>query len=110
MIRHNGIEICNRTRTIRFGSRSYVFKRSSNGVDVRFKTIKHLLLCGPVGANRQQMLDLCYGDDERGGPLAGVHYFDIVLNQTRMAMSDLGLSYVNEKRSGIQYFRLVRAA
>jgi hypothetical protein len=107
VIRHNGIEIDNDSRAIRIGEYVRKFK-SSKGKDIRFTAIKHLLLCGPNGASRDDLWNLCYGHCYNGGPNAGLQYFDILFHQMRPKIKAMGLDFTKEKRSGTQYYRLIR--
>lgn len=104
IIRHNGIAINYRDMSVTH--RGFTYRQNSQRwKGYNFKTLELLILGAPV--TRQRLFEHVYGLPEDGGPIDGVHVFDIRICILRPILKKLQLDLTKFKRAGEQYFGLV---
>ena len=111
MIRHNGIEIDRKARTIANGEFAWRFNtnRFQGGGfcgDNRFRLVEHLILNG--GATSDDLFDLLYAHDPDGGPINGTNAIQVMLSQLVKVYAGLGMKLRRERHNGRIRYSLVR--
>jgi hypothetical protein len=108
MIRHNGITIDRKTRTISHAGAAYQFRIPMNGCDVAFTSVCHLVL-GP-GFSLNDLFDLAYSDDADGGPDGGPDQLLCYMNSwPRRFLDRLGIELRAWKISGVTRYCICQA-
>lgn len=87
MVRHNGIEIYFRRRTVSYAGRSMHFAQYP-----RFKLVVTLILAGPKTA--EELFDFIYAHRDDGGPEYGAKQIAIFLSQIRDVVREIGLEII----------------
>jgi hypothetical protein len=101
MIRHNGIEIDRERLIIRHRARSYRFRAHTarnaqyGHENLAFESISHIILHGPI--SKEVLFEYVYGLSPHGGPLDGIHIFDVRIFQWKVIFEHLDLELTKEK-------------
>jgi len=110
VIRHKGIEIDQKNRTIKVGDRLRHFTRiGAHSCTPRndgyfFKAVCHLILNG--WTSRQELFDYIFGDDENGGPDSGLKSLDVQFHYWQPKLNAVGMHIVRDKRAGLFWYKI----
>lgn len=101
MIRHNGIEIDTKARTIAHMGETRQFDKT-----ICFEKICYFIFGG--GVSLEMAFNQFYGNDPEGGPLAGPRQFNIFLHQWQdRFLSTLQLEWRSYVIAGVTFYEIV---